>query len=235
MQNDELKKQVGQAAVREVEAGMHIGIGTGSTAEAFIVALAELVASGLDITGVPTSNRTENLCRDLGIPLASLSEAGPLDLTIDGADEVSADLQLIKGGGGAHLREKIVASASSRMIVIADQSKIVDQLGAFPLPVELVTFDADYTARMVQAMLGEILEREVEAHMRRNEQGEPFVTDAGNTIYDYHCGVIPDPGLLALALDTVPGVVEHGLFVDIAELALIATDNGVQRIYKAQG
>ncbi len=232
MDQQELKNMVGEAAAAEVGDGMHIGIGTGSTAEAFIRALAKRVNAGLNVHGVPTSERSADLCRQLGVPIGSLNDLGPLDLTIDGADEVDADLNLIKGGGGAHLREKIVASASDRVLIIVDESKIVPHLGAFPLPIEFVPFEADYTARMVQAMMSEILERDVASIQRMADDGFAFMTDSDNFIWDFHCGVINDPESLALALDTVPGLVEHGLFVELADAVMTASGQGVRTIHR---
>lgn len=232
MDQQDLKEMVGEAAAAEIGDGMHIGIGTGSTAEAFIRALAIRVKDGLSVHGVPTSERSAELCHELGIPIGTLNDLGPLDMTVDGADEVDGELQLIKGGGGAHLREKIVASASDRVLIIVDESKIVGHLGAFPLPIEFVPFEADYTARMVQGMMCEVLERDVTSTQRMDADGLAFMTDSDNFIWDFHCGVISDPESLALALDTVPGLVEHGLFVGLADAVMTASVEGVRTIHR---
>lgn len=228
---DQLKQWVGEAAAQEIRDGMHVGIGTGSTAEAFIHALASRIQKGLDIKAVATSQRSHDLCCQLGFDMGTLADIGPLDVTVDGADEIDPSFHLIKGGGGAHLREKIVASASHRLVIIADNSKLVPQLGQFPLPVEMIAFEATYTARMIQSMLCELLDVDVQAKQRFVGDA-PFVTDSGNWIWDFHCQRITDPETLALALDTVPGVVEHGLFVGMADLVLVAGPEGVERMEK---
>lgn len=224
----QLKIEAARVALSHVEDGMRIGIGTGSTAEEFVRLLAARVAGGLRVVGVPTSERTAALCRELGVALTTLDETPDLDLTIDGADEIDAELSLIKGGGGALLREKIVAAASSRMIVIADRSKLVDVLGRFPLPVEVNRFGLEATRRAVvraAARLG--LNAEPTLRMTR---GEPFVTDGGHLILDASFGRIPDTRALSDALHAIPGVVEHGLFLGLADTAIVAGDAGVETI-----
>ncbi|WP_438747965.1 ribose-5-phosphate isomerase RpiA [Pararhizobium sp. O133] len=222
----QMKIKAAQAALDYVEDGMRLGIGTGSTAEEFVRLLAEKVASGFRIEGVPTSERTARLCLDLGIPLKSLEELPELDLTIDGADEVDPKLRLIKGGGGALLREKIVACASARMIVIADETKVVDTLGAFKLPIEVNTFGLRATRIAIEKLAarhglsGEIV-------VRSSGDG-PFTTDGGHLILDASFGRIPDADALARDLNAIPGVVEHGLFIDIASLAIIAGPAGAR-------
>ena len=222
----DMKIKAAQAALDYVEDGMRLGIGTGSTAEEFVRLLAEKVASGFRIEGVPTSERTARLCLELGVPLKSLEELPQLDLTIDGADEVDGSLRLIKGGGGALLREKIVACASDRMIVIADESKVVETLGAFKLPIEVNAFGLGATRIAIEKLAarhglsGEIV-------VRASGDG-PFMTDGGHLILDASFGRIPDADALAIDLNAIPGVVEHGLFIGIASLAIIAGPAGAR-------
>jgi len=205
---------------------MRLGIGTGSTADEFVRLLAEKVASGFRVEGVPTSERTARLCVELGVPLKSLDEMPELDLTIDGADEVDNALRLVKGGGGALLREKIVAAASSRMIVIADETKLVDTLGAFPLPIEVNPFGLAATRIAVERVASRSgLTGAIE--LRGSDDG-PFMTDGGHYILDASFGRIPDAEALAAALNFIPGVVEHGLFINLAALAIIAGPSGVR-------
>ena len=222
----DMKIKAAQAALDYVEDGMRLGIGTGSTAEEFVRLLAEKVASGFRIEGVPTSERTARLCLELGVPLKSLEELPQLDLTIDGADEVDGRLRLIKGGGGALLREKIVACASDRMIVIADESKVVETLGSFKLPIEVNAFGLGATRIAIEKLAarhglsGEIV-------VRASGDG-PFMTDGGHLILDASFGRIPDADALAIDLNAIPGVVEHGLFIGIASLAIIAGPAGAR-------
>lgn len=222
----EQKKAAAARALDFVESGMRLGIGTGSTAEEFVKLLAERVARGLDIVGVPTSERTAKLATGLGIRLTNLDDTPRLDLTVDGADEFDSALRLVKGGGGALLREKIVATASDRMIVIADASKQVAALGAFPLPIEVIPFGAVATARHILEVAtaygchGEIARR-------TDSYGVPFMSDSNNFIFDCAFGTIPDPDGLARELNLIPGVVETGLFVGIATAALVGSASGV--------
>lgn len=223
-----LKIEAARVALSHVEPGMKLGIGTGSTAEEFVRLLAVRVSDGLDIVGVPTSERTAQLCRDLGVPLATLDEEPVLDLTIDGADEIGPGLSLVKGGGGALLREKIVAFASKRMIVIADASKIVETLGAFALPIEVNPFGLRATQIAIEKTASQLgLSGNIAL---RQHAGERFVTDGGHLILDASFGRIPDPKALSDALYAVPGVVEHGLFLDLADLAVVAEADGVKTI-----
>jgi ribose 5-phosphate isomerase A len=224
---DDLKQAAALRALDLVFDGMWLGLGTGSTAERFVDALAEKVAAGLQILCVPTSEATRERADSLGIPLTTLDETPHLHLTIDGADEIDDQLRLIKGGGGALLREKIVATASDQMVVIADDSKLVPMLGKFPLPVEVVRFGLAATRRLVEAM-AEQAGCEGEIRLRRTTSGEPFVTDQGNHILDCHFGAIAEPEVLSFALKRVPGVVEHGLFLGVADLAIVAGEDGVQ-------
>lgn len=216
----QMKIEAARAALAYVESGMRLGIGTGSTAEEFVRLLAEKVAAGLTIEGVPTSERTARLCVELGVPLKSLDELPELDLTIDGADEVDGALRLIKGGGGALLREKIVASSSARMIVIADESKVVPTLGAFPLPIEVNPFGLVSTRIQIEKAASR-LGLSGALKLRQSEDGN-FMTDGGHFIIDASFGRIPDAEALSIALNSIPGVVEHGLFINMATLAIIA-------------
>ncbi|MEO1381289.1 MAG: ribose-5-phosphate isomerase RpiA [Pseudomonadota bacterium] len=229
MDQAEMKRAVGRAAVDLVKDGMRLGIGTGSTAEAFVHALAQAVGDGLSVVGVPTSERTAGLCMELGVPLTTLDETPELDLTIDGADELDSALNLIKGGGGALLREKIVASASSRMIVIADETKLVDGLGRYPLPIEVNIFGFEATRRAVASVCEQMGGVE-SLSLRIDRDEEPFVTDGGHYILDAAFGHISDPRQLERALHQVPGVVETGLFIGLATQALIATPDGINTI-----
>lgn len=220
----ELKKAAAAKAVEFVEDGMKLGIGTGSTANEFIRLLAQRVKKGLRVIGVATSEQSEKLCVEQGIPVATLDEVPSLDLDIDGADEIGPHMALIKGGGGALLREKIVAYSSAQMLVIADQSKLVKTLGAFPLPVEVNPFGLEVTKTAIidaakrLGLTGNILLR-----MKNNK---PFVTDGGHFILDASFGRISDPEGLSEALFAIPGVVEHGLFLNLATKLVIAMANG---------
>lgn len=226
--SEDYKRQAAERAIQFVESGMKLGLGTGSTAKHFVDLVGQKVREGFDIVGVPTSEATRAQALSLGIRLATLDEEPLLDITIDGADELDASLRLIKGGGGALLREKIVASASERMIVIADASKKVAQLGRFPLPVEVVPFGLTATRQMIEMMAedagctGKIGLRMAGA--------QPFLTDGGHYILDCAFQSIPEPELLAEALQIIPGVVEHGLFLGLADIAIVAGPQGVEVI-----
>lgn len=224
----ELKIEAARAALGLVEDGMRLGIGTGSTADEFVRLLAERVSSGMKIIGVPTSERTHRLCEALGVPLTTLAETPQLDLVIDGADEVDPQLQLIKGAGGALLREKIVAHASSRMAVIADDTKLVDQLGAFPLPIEVNIFGRAVTELAINKAAGE-LEMACTLSLRKGEDG-PYVTDEGHHILDASFGHIRDAKALSHALLAIPGVVEHGLFLGYADIVFLAGAGGIKTL-----
>ena len=224
---DTLKRAAAEAALSHVRDGMRLGLGSGSTSEAFVRALGRRVREGLCVTGVPTSERTRALCEEEGVTLSDL-DSDPLDLTIDGADEIGPSLALIKGGGGALLREKMVASHSRRMLVIADESKVVDPLGHFPLPIEVVPFGLAATRAAIEGILHDTVPGR--ALDLRTRDGEPYRTDGGNFILDAACDSIADPERLAESLGRVPGVVEHGLFVGIASLALVAGADGVREI-----
>lgn len=228
MTTDAWKRQAAERAVAHVKPGMKLGLGTGSTAAHFVRLLGERVRGGLEVVAVPTSEATAELAAREGIPLTSLDAHPFLDLTVDGADEIDPALRLIKGGGGALLREKIVAMASDQLIIIADQGKLVGQLGRFPLPIEVVPFGLAATRQMAELVasdvgcVGEITLREA--------GGRPFMTDGGHYILDCAFGSIPEPEALAEALSFVPGVVDTGLFIGIADLVIVAGPDGVQEI-----
>ena len=229
MSADLEKKAAGFAAAALVETGTVVGLGTGSTAAHFVTALADRVkAEGLKIVCVPTSVATENLARSLGLDVRGLDAVESLDLTVDGADEIGPGLSLSKGGGAALLREKLVWEASRRCVVIADAGKRVARLGAFPLPIEVVAFGHASTARRICDACAEC-DMGVAPRLR-TRAGAPVITDNGNVLYDAACGAILDPALLADALKSVTGVVDHGLFLDLADAALIATDSGVEHL-----
>jgi len=223
------KRQAAALAVEWVRPGMRLGLGTGSTARHFVELLAERVRVGLDVVCVATSEVTRAGAARLGVPLTTIDETPELDLTVDGADEIAPDLTVIKGGGGALLREKIVAAASARMVVIADHSKWVPVLGRFPLPVEVVPFGLVTTVRAVGAAArsagspGEVV-------LRRDKAGHAFVTDGSHWILDAKLGAIADPKALACRLVSIPGVIEHGLFIGMAQAAILAGPDGVRVI-----
>lgn len=219
---DSQKRAAGEAAAALIENGMVVGLGTGSTAAWFVRALGERT---LDIVGVPTSQATADLAASLGIRLGELGETRPIDLTVDGADEVGPGLSLIKGGGAALLREKLVWEASRSCIVIADAAKRVETLGKFLLPIEVVAFGHKTTSLRICDALSEC-DIGVAPRLRMKD-GQPVRTDGGNLIYDAACGRIEEPAALAAALKSVTGVVDHGLFLDLADKALIGTDAGV--------
>jgi ribose 5-phosphate isomerase A len=222
---DDLKRAAAERALSAVTDGMRLGLGTGSTAAHFVALLGARVREGLSVVGVPTSERTRAQAAAEGIPLTTLEETPALDLTVDGADELDDELRLIKGGGGALLREKIVAAASGRMIVIADASKRVARLGRFPLPIEVVPFGLGATGRAV----AEVFERlgcVGELRLRESDSA-PYLTDGGHYILDAHLGGIAEPNALATALNAIPGVVEHGLFIGLATSAILSTDDGI--------
>jgi ribose 5-phosphate isomerase A len=226
LSSDALKRAAGERAAALVEDGMRLGLGSGSTAVAFVSALAARVKQGLRVAGVPTSERTREQAEREGVPLTTLDDTPELDLAVDGADELDDELRLIKGGGGALLREKIVAAASRRMIVIADGSKRVARLGRFPLPIEVVPFGLGATRRAVAAAVRQA-GCEGELRLRAGATGEPFLTDGGHYILDARLERIDAPEQLAGALAVIPGVVEHGLFIGLASGAIIATESGL--------
>jgi ribose 5-phosphate isomerase A len=229
MDVDALKRAASARALDFVLPGMRLGLGTGSTARHFVDLLGERVAAGLDVIAVPTSEATRSQAQRLGIKLTTLDEMPALDLTVDGADEVAPDFTLIKGGGGALLREKIVATASARMIVIVDESKYVPVLGHFPLPIEIAPFGAVATHRAVDAAIA-AAGCSGPAVLRKKKDEQTFVTDGGHWILDAHLRVIPDPRELAVRLSAVPGVMEHGLFIGNAQTVILAAADGVRLI-----
>ncbi|MBY3620477.1 ribose-5-phosphate isomerase RpiA [Acinetobacter sp. CUI P1] len=221
-----VKQLAAEKAVEYVEDGMKVGLGTGSTAYWAIRKLGERVSEGLKITAVATSRASEEQARELGIPLVAFGDIDSLDLTIDGADELDSSLQLIKGGGGALLREKIVASNSTRMIVIADEGKVVDMLGKFPLPVEIIPFAWEWT-------VAELAKLGCQPELRRSGE-ELYKTDNGNYIADCRFEAIEAAPKLALTIQSIPGVVDHGLFIGIAAMAIVGKHDGSIEIIEAQ-
>ena len=227
---DELKREAAAEALKFVESGMRLGLGTGSTAKIFVDLLADRMnRENLQLLCVPTSEATRLQAQSVGIPLTTLDETPELDLAIDGADEIDPKLNLIKGGGAAHLREKIVEMAANRFIVIADETKWVANLGKFPLPLECALFGLEATRRQLERAIssagcsGELV-------LRLKASGEPLLTDGGNVILDAKLGLIPDPAQLATALDHVTGLVEHGLFIGMAERTILATSSGIRTV-----
>lgn len=227
MASDDWKRQAAAAALEFVEPGMRLGLGSGSTAAIFVELLGDKVRAGLDIVGVPTSEATAAIARAAGIRLVTLDDEPELDLTVDGADEVDMQLRLIKGGGGAHLREKIVATASDRLVIIADHTKLVETLGRFPLPIEVVRFGLASTQRYIELLAADA-GCNGPLNLRSKPDGTPFLTDSGNYILDASFGRIEEPELLADALKVVPGVVEHGLFLGLTDTAILGGPNGVE-------
>lgn len=205
---------------------MTLGLGTGSTANFFVQMIAQAIADGLVIRAVPTSEQTRRLAESLGVPLVGVEQVDRIHLTVDGADEVDQQAQLIKGGGAALLREKIIANASDLMIVIADPSKQVETLGQFPLPVEVTPFGYTITAKKTYDALCEAGVLRPKIKVRTDEGHNPIVTDGGNYILDCQCGVIPEPAKAAVLLANVPGIVEHGLFVDLCRVVIIGAEDG---------
>ncbi|PNG27298.1 ribose-5-phosphate isomerase RpiA [Methylocella silvestris] len=224
---DEAKRAAAAEAIKLVRPGMKLGLGTGSTARHFVDLLGGLVAAGLDVLCVPTSEETRAQAAALGVALTTIDAEPELDLTVDGADEFDDALRLVKGGGGALLREKIVATASKRMVVIADASKHVELMGKFPLPVEVTRFGLEATRRLIRARAaaagcaGDIV-------LRDKGPGQPFITDNGNFILDCHFGALPRPEQLAQDLSAIPGVVEHGLFIGLAKAVICAGPGGIE-------
>ena len=213
-----------------VENGMKVGLGTGSTAYWLVYHLAERVRSeGLEFVGVPTSNKTREQAQAEGLKLISMDDAGRLDITIDGADEFDQSMNLIKGGGGAHLQEKIVAFGSDRMVVIADETKKVNKLGKFPLPVEVLKFGSASSQKQIEELLIAQNYRDFTVQMRM-EKNKPFITDEGNYIFDLNLGEIQNPRKLCVDLNIIPGVVENGLFIDVCNAVIIGYSDGTAKI-----
>jgi ribose 5-phosphate isomerase A len=215
MANDQEKEAAARASLRFVRDGQVVGIGTGSTATHFIKLLGEQVKNGLRVRGIPTSDRSRELAASLGIPLTTLDECQEIAVTVDGADEVDPQMRLIKGGGGALLREKIVASATKQLVIVADASKRVERLGKFPLPVEVIKFAQALVAKRIRALGAEV-------QLRMKADGTPYLTDENNHILDCRFGEIGNADELARELSDMPGVVEHGLFIGMASVVLFA-------------
>jgi ribose 5-phosphate isomerase A len=220
MANDQEKEAAARASLQFVKDGQVVGLGSGSTATHFIKLLGEQVKNGLRIRGIPTSVRSKELAESLGIPLTTLDECQEIAVTVDGADEVDPKLRLIKGGGGALLREKIVASATKLQVIVADASKQVERLGKFPLPVEVIKFAQALVAKRIIALGADV-------QLRKNADGTPYLTDENNHILDCRFGEIQDADGLARELSDMPGVVEHGLFIGMASLVLFARGNEI--------
>jgi ribose 5-phosphate isomerase A len=223
MDNDLEKQAVARAGLSFVENGQIVGLGSGSTATHFIQFLGERVRAGLQIRGIPTSIRTQQLAQKCGIPLISLDQVERIDVDLDGADEFDPQLRLVKGGGGALLREKIIASASRQFVVLADSSKQVPMLGKFPLPVEVIPFAETLLTQRISALGAAV-------SLRKAADGAIFRTDEGHHILDCHFGKIPDPPALARALSDMPGVVEHGLFINMATVVLVGKGDQVMEL-----
>ena len=223
---EETKKLAAVQALEYIQPNMTIGVGTGSTVYWFIQELAKKVKQGMLCQCVPTSLATNTLALELGIPMLALNDVAGIDVTVDGADEIDQQLNLIKGGGGALLQEKMVAAASTKLVIIADSSKYTPQLGAFPLPVEVIPYGWKQVRRRLQDSY------KINTTLRMKNE-EPFITDHGHYILDAHFQQIPDPSALAVALNTIPGVVENGLFIHMAAKAIIAYPDGRVQTYAA--
>jgi len=221
---EEMKRRAGEEAAKYVKDGMVVGLGTGSTVKYTIIKLGERVKNGLDIVGIPTSIATEKLARDMGIKLGDLNDYEHIDLTIDGADEVDGNLNLIKGGGGALLREKMIAYASNYEIIVVDETKVKDYLGDFPLPVEIVKFGYKRTIKNIESLgCRPVL---------RMKNGEPYITDNGNYIVDCKFEKIVQPDKIERRIDEIPGVVEVGLFINLANEVIVGKKEGIEIMKK---
>ncbi len=220
MANDQEKEAAARASLRFIKDGQIVGLGTGSTAAYFIQLLGEQVKKGLRIRGIPSSDRSREQAASLGIPLTTLDECQQIDVTVDGADEVDPQLRLIKGGGGALLREKIVASATKQLVIVADATKRVPVLGRFPLPVEVIKFAQAVVVKKIEVLGAQV-------GLRRGADGKPYLTDENNYILDCRFGQIPDADELARQLSDMPGVVEHGLFIGMASVVVVANGSEI--------
>jgi ribose 5-phosphate isomerase A len=223
MANDQEKETAARASLRFIKDGQVVGLGTGSTAAYFIEMLGELVKKGLRIRGIPSSVRSGEQAAKLGIPLITLDECQQIDVTVDGADEVDPQLRLIKGGGGALLHEKIVASASRQLVIVVDATKKVPVLGKFPLPVEVIKFAQALVRKRIEALGARV-------ELRQKADGSPFLTDENNYILDCHFGQIRGADGLANKLSDMPGVVEHGLFIGMASVVLVASGSEITEL-----
>tara|TARA_R110000868_G_scaffold57591_10_gene177922 strand:- start:17731 stop:18432 length:702 start_codon:yes stop_codon:yes gene_type:complete len=226
MSADRQKTLAAAAALAYIEDGMTLGLGSGSTAEIFVRLLGERIKEGLNVRAVPTSSQTAALAREVGVPLIDVDHVNQISITVDGADEVDGRFQLIKGGGGCLLREKIIAHASDLMIVVIDESKLVSTLGRFPLPVEVDRFGFSITAKQIYEALRAAGIARPDVQLRRLGDGlDPFVTDGGHYILDCACEAIPDAAAVDYRLKSIPGVVEHGLFSGLARVVIVGEDN----------
>jgi ribose 5-phosphate isomerase A len=222
---DQEKEAAARASLRFIKSGQVVGLGTGSTAACFIRLLGEQVKNGLRIRGIPTSVRSRELAESLGIPLTTLDECQEIDVTVDGADEVDPELRLIKGGGGALLREKVVASATRHLVIVADATKQVPRLGKFPLPVEVIRFAQALVAKKIAALGADV-------RLRLEANGTPYVTDESHHIFDCRFGEIADADNLARQLSDMPGIVEHGLFIGMASTVLLAKGDEIVELQR---
>jgi len=222
---DQEKEAAARASLRFIKSGQVVGLGTGSTAASFIRLLAEQVKNGLRIRGIPTSVRSRELAESLGIPLTTLDECQEIDVTVDGADEVDPELRLIKGGGGALLREKVVASATKHLVIVADATKQVPRLGKFPLPVEVIRFAQALVAKKIAALGADV-------RLRLQANGTPYATDESNHIFDCRFDEIADADNLARQLSDMPGIVEHGLFIGMASTVLLAKGDEIVELHR---
>jgi ribose 5-phosphate isomerase A len=225
--NDQEKEAAARASLRFIKDGQVVGLGTGSTAAHFVRLLGEQVKNGLKIRSIPTSERSREQAASLGIPLTTLEECQVIDVTVDGADEVDPELRLIKGGGGALLREKIVASATKQLVIVADATKRVPVLGKFPLPVEVIKFARPLVAKRIAALGADV-------QLRMQPDGKPYLTDENNHILDCRFGQIPDADRLARQLSEMPGVVEHGLFIGMASVVLVANGSEIVELRRGK-
>ena len=226
----EMKINAAKEAISFVKDGMNLGLGTGSTVDEFLILLSKEIKNGLNICGVPTSKKTRDLSNKLSIPLTTLENVKKLDLTIDGADEIDNELSLIKGGGGALLREKIIAFNSDELLIIADESKLVDKLGDFKLPIEVSPYEHEVTSLRIINKLNKI-GYEGTIDLRKDDKNI-FITDGGNYIYDLSVGLISDPNIIEQTLNLIPGVFENGLFIDLTKKVVIGRQEGTRIISK---
>ncbi|KAB2476767.1 MULTISPECIES: ribose-5-phosphate isomerase RpiA [Staphylococcus] len=223
MNNNELKKRVAKEAIMEIDSGMTIGLGSGSTMKYVLEYLSSEIKSGLDIIGIPTSVQTAQLAHKLGIPLTSFSKTTHIDIAIDGADEVDSNFNLIKGGGGALIREKIIGDAANKFIIVIDKTKLVEQLGIFPLPVEVIPFGWEITSKHIQSLGASCKLRQI--------NNKPYVTDNGNYILDCNFGFINSPLSLTTSINSIVGVIDSGLFINMADKVLVSDENTVRTIF----
>ncbi len=226
--NEEFKKLAAEKAVEEIKSGMVIGLGSGSTFYFALKRIGELIKNGElnNIVGIPSSEQTEKLARELGIPLTTFNDKQEIDITIDGADEVDKYLNLIKGGGAAHLREKVIAQTSKRLIIVVDESKLSDKLGTnWAVPIEVIQFAYPVEKKFLQSINGKPV-------LRKYENGDPLITDEGNFILDTNFGVIQNPFELAEKLENRAGIVEHGMFLHLTSKVIVAGKNGIKILEK---